>query len=48
MNKIPSNLFLYIYIHREVRALADKYNALVFLDECHASGFLGDGGRYVC
>jgi glycine C-acetyltransferase len=25
--------------------LADKYNALVFVDECHATGFIGDNGR---
>lgn len=25
--------------------LADKYNALVFVDECHATGFLGQTGR---
>jgi len=25
--------------------LADKYNALVMIDECHASGFLGNTGR---
>ncbi len=25
--------------------LADKYKALVMVDECHASGFMGDNGR---
>lgn len=25
--------------------LADKYNALVFIDECHATGFFGKTGR---
>jgi glycine C-acetyltransferase len=25
--------------------LADKYNALVMIDECHASGFMGKTGR---
>jgi len=25
--------------------LADKYNAMVFIDECHATGFLGKTGR---
>lgn len=25
--------------------LADKYNALVFVDECHATGFFGKTGR---
>jgi glycine C-acetyltransferase len=25
--------------------LADKYNALVMIDECHASGFMGNTGR---
>jgi glycine C-acetyltransferase len=26
-------------------ALAEKYNALIMVDECHASGFMGDNGR---
>jgi glycine C-acetyltransferase len=25
--------------------LAEKYNSLVFVDECHASGFMGKEGR---
>lgn len=25
--------------------LADKYDALVFVDECHATGFFGKTGR---
>jgi hypothetical protein len=25
--------------------LADKYNAIVFVDECHATGFFGKTGR---
>jgi glycine C-acetyltransferase len=29
----------------ELTALADKYNALVHIDECHATGFLGATGR---
>ncbi|CAD5219656.1 unnamed protein product [Bursaphelenchus okinawaensis] len=29
----------------DIYKLADKYNALVFLDECHATGFLGQTGR---
>jgi len=29
----------------EICDLADKYNALVFIDECHATGFLGETGR---
>lgn len=29
----------------EIFSLADKYNALVFMDECHATGFFGKTGR---
>ena len=25
--------------------MADKYNAIVFVDECHATGFFGKTGR---
>ncbi|KAI6079425.1 2-amino-3-ketobutyrate coenzyme A ligase, mitochondrial [Aix galericulata] len=30
---------------REICQLAQKYDALVFIDECHATGFLGPNGR---
>lgn len=30
---------------REICDLAGKYNALVFVDECHATGFFGKTGR---
>uniref|UniRef100_A0A0N5BNR3 Aminotran_1_2 domain-containing protein n=1 Tax=Strongyloides papillosus TaxID=174720 RepID=A0A0N5BNR3_STREA len=30
---------------KEICDLADKYKALVFVDECHATGFLGKTGR---
>jgi 7-keto-8-aminopelargonate synthetase-like enzyme len=29
----------------EICYLAEKYNALTFVDECHAAGFLGKTGR---
>ncbi len=29
----------------EITALAEKYGALVHIDECHCTGFLGDTGR---
>ncbi|XP_061868255.1 2-amino-3-ketobutyrate coenzyme A ligase, mitochondrial isoform X2 [Colius striatus] len=32
---------------REICQLAQKYDALVFIDECHATGFLGPNGRWV-
>ena len=32
---------------RDMCRLANEHKALVFLDECHATGFLGDTGRYV-
>jgi len=30
---------------REIVDLAEKYNALIFIDECHATGFFGPTGR---
>lgn len=30
---------------REITALAEKYGALVMVDDCHATGFMGPGGR---
>lgn len=29
----------------EICALKDKYDALLMVDDCHATGFLGEGGR---
>lgn len=29
----------------QIRSLADKYGALVMIDDCHATGFLGKNGR---
>ncbi len=29
----------------EIRALADKYDALIMVDDCHATGFMGPQGR---
>jgi glycine C-acetyltransferase len=29
----------------EIRALADRYDALIMVDDCHATGFLGPQGR---
>ena len=29
----------------EICALADEFGALVMVDDCHATGFMGDGGR---
>ncbi|KAA0184251.1 hypothetical protein HAZT_HAZT010254 [Hyalella azteca] len=31
----------------QICELADKHNALVFVDECHATGFFGKTGRWV-
>lgn len=30
---------------KEIRSLANKYRAVVFVDECHATGFFGPTGR---
>ncbi len=35
----------YIARLNEICDLADKYDALVHIDDCHATGFIGDGGR---
>jgi glycine C-acetyltransferase len=35
----------YIAKLAEIRALADRYGALVMVDDCHATGFLGPQGR---
>merc|ERR1712002_1065558 len=29
----------------DIKALAEKYNAMIFIDECHATGFFGASGR---
>ena len=29
----------------QISALADKYDAMVMIDECHAAGFIGETGR---
>jgi glycine C-acetyltransferase len=29
----------------EIRALADRYDALIMVDDCHATGFIGPQGR---
>ena len=35
----------YIARLKDIRALADRYDALVMVDDCHATGFLGPQGR---
>jgi glycine C-acetyltransferase len=35
----------YIARLKDIRALADKYDALIMVDDCHATGFLGPRGR---
>jgi len=35
----------YIAKLKDIRALADKYQALIMVDDCHATGFLGPHGR---
>ena len=41
-----SSPFPALLFHRPMCELAEKYNALVFLYECYATGFLGKTGRY--
>ena len=38
-------MFHFFYIKRDICDLADKYNSMVFIDECHATGFFGKTGR---
>ena len=35
----------YIAKLKDIRALANKYDALIMVDDCHATGFLGPKGR---
>jgi len=35
----------YIARLKDIRALADQYDALIMVDDCHATGFLGPQGR---
>jgi glycine C-acetyltransferase len=35
----------YIARLKDIRALADQYGALIMVDDCHATGFLGEKGR---
>ncbi len=35
----------YIVKLKEIRALADQYGALIMVDDCHATGFMGEKGR---
>jgi len=35
----------YIAKLKDIRALADKYQALIMVDDCHATGFLGPQGK---
>ena len=35
----------YVAKLKDIRALADKYDALIMVDDCHATGFLGPQGR---
>ena len=35
----------YIARLKDIRALADRYDALIMVDDCHATGFLGPKGR---
>ncbi|GFN78695.1 8-amino-7-oxononanoate synthase [Plakobranchus ocellatus] len=33
---------------KDICDLADKHNSMVFIDECHATGFFGKTGRDIC
>ena len=35
----------YVAKLKDIRALADRYNALIMVDDCHATGFMGPQGR---
>ena len=35
----------YVAKLKDIRALADQYGALIMVDDCHATGFMGDKGR---
>ena len=42
-----NNKLVIFFFHRDICKLADKYNAMVFIDECHGTGFFGPTGRCV-
>ena len=42
-----NNKLVIFFFHRDICKLADKYNAMVFIDECHGTGFFGPTGRWV-
>lgn len=35
----------YVAKLKDIRALADQYGALIMVDDCHATGFMGEKGR---
>ena len=39
------NLFFLFFLYRELVSLADTYKALLFVDDCHGTGLLGETGR---
>lgn len=39
------NNVLYFYFSSDIYNLAKKYNAMIFIDECHATGVIGKTGR---
>lgn len=43
---IPVKTNFQFFIYSGICDLAEKYGALTFIDECHATGFLGETGRY--
>lgn len=38
-------IFFFMFIFSDIYNLAKKYNAMIFIDECHATGVFGKTGR---
>ena len=43
--KMDETTYLFYDQFRDIVFLAEEYGAIIFVDECHATGFFGKTGR---